>query len=224
MRLWTCINDANDKTGNGLHGTPTNVSWVASTIGNAASFNGTTSKIDIANPGDIFDGKTLTVAAWIYRDGTSGTAYPRIIDRVYNGQFSCYVREASNCMGMAIKGVGGTADLTIVSPENSTPVNTVLHCVWCYNGTQVLTYINGVLAATTAANYGVLAASVSAIRVGDRADGTNRKFKGWINDLRVWGRVLPIEEIAAIYNFGRGTDEMEPWRRDDSGLFLRRAA
>jgi hypothetical protein len=204
--------DANDASGNGRHGTPTSVSWVAGKIGNAASFNGTTSLIDVANPGGVLDGKPLTVCAWLSRNGASGTTYPRVIDRVYNGQFTCYVSDNNNNLCMAVKGIYSSGDyfgLDGTVPSDGTPT----HAAWVYNGSQILTYINGTLAGTQIAPHGLLYASTSAIRIGDRMDGSNRKWKGWIDDLRVYDEALPAWQIAAIWNFGRGTSEMQPWQR-----------
>jgi hypothetical protein len=210
---WYKLNgDANDASGNGRHGTPTSVSWVAGKVGGAAGFNGMTSLIDVANPGSVLDGKPLTVCAWLSRNGTSGTIYPRVIDRVYNGQFACYVNESGNSLGMAVKGIYSSGDyygLDGTVPSDGTPT----HVAWVYNGSQILTYINGTLAGTQTANHGLLYASTSAVRIGDRMDGSNRKWKGWIDDLRVYDEVLPAWQIAAIYNNGRGSGELQPWQR-----------
>jgi hypothetical protein len=200
--------DVADASGNGRHGTPTNVSFVAGKIGQAASFNGTTSKIDVANPGDVFDGKLLTVCSWLSRNGASGTVGPRVVDRVFNGQFAVQVRDDTNRMALAAKCVGGTFDITYLD-GTVPPDGTATHATWVYTGTQILTYINGSLVGTQSANYGVLIASTSAMRIGDRVDGTNRKWKGWMGDLRIYNEALPAWKIQAIANDRRG--RYAPW-------------
>ena len=200
-----------DTSGNGNHGTPTDVSFVAGKIGQAGSFNGTTSLIDVANPGNVLDGKLLTVCAWVYRNGVSGNTYPRVVDRVYNGQFACYVKDFDGLMGMAVKGVGGSIDYSAGFAGSAIPLSTWTHCAWVYDGTQIIAYVNGVQKTPAAANYGVLYASTSAIRIGDRMDGTNRKWKGPLDDVRIHDEVLPGWKIWELCH--PPSEEAEPWQR-----------
>jgi hypothetical protein len=212
MILWTCLNDSGDKSGNGFNGTDTDISWVAGKVGNAASFNGTTSKIDIANPGNVLDGKLLTVAFWL-NIGSGGAAdYRNVVDRVYNGQFACNIAYVSSAwvMRFAVKGVSGSGINNI--PNTGLPTGEWVHVAYVYDGSVVMGYVNGVYKGSLTLAYGVLYASTAAARLGQRHDGLN-KFGGLLNDVRIADEVVPVEEILAIVNFGKGTAELEPWQR-----------
>lgn len=59
--LWHLDNTSSDATANGYNGTPTDISYTTGTLGSAASFNGTTSKIDLPS----FTATDTTLVAWI---------------------------------------------------------------------------------------------------------------------------------------------------------------
>jgi len=202
----TAVVDSASGGNNGIAARNTEDFDATGKIDSALNFNGTTDLVDIANPGSGLDGGYLTVCAWIYRNGVSGTSFPRVIDRVYNGQFSCYIRESDNRMGVAIKGVDATLDWGTLSAENSVPVSTWKHCAWVLRSTGLYAYVDGVLAGSyTASVPGVLFASASALRIAERVDGTGRQLKGQIEDLRVYASVLTLGQIKAIHDSGRGT-------------------
>ena len=64
---------------NGYNGTDTNVTYVSGKIGKAASFNGTSAKVTIANNATLQITDNLTLCAWIK---TESTGEQRIIINV----------------------------------------------------------------------------------------------------------------------------------------------
>lgn len=191
-----------DSSGNGYDGTSvrnTDLMAAAGKVRGALDFNGTTDKVDVANPGSVLDGTYLTVMAWVYRNGTSGTTYPRIVDRVYNGQFALYITESGSHIGVALKASSGTVDYPTLSSTDAVPVNTWVHVALVVRSTGISVYANGVDVGTGSV-VGTLAASASAIRIGERVDaGTARTFKGYIDDVRIYNEALTAAQIQAIY-------------------------
>ncbi|MBF4483817.1 LamG-like jellyroll fold domain-containing protein [Flavobacterium sp. CSZ] len=70
-----------------------------------------------------------------------------------------------------------------------------------YNGTKVSLYVNGVFVSEKNA---ALNTTNNLFRIGKRISGdtTNEYFKGEIDDIGIWNRVLTPEEISAMYTPG----------------------
>jgi hypothetical protein len=154
----------------------------------------------ISNPGAVLDGGYISCSAWIKVDDYD-SSFPRIIDRVYNGQFSFYVNTTGPNLAVALNTVGTDVDENIGGCVISTDV--WQHVGFSYDGETIRGYINGVLCGTNPTPSGVLANSTSDIRIGQRVDGTlNREWDGRIDDPRIYNRVLTGAEFKILYNQG----------------------
>jgi hypothetical protein len=201
------LSDANDSSGNGRNGAATDVSYVAGKLGQAASFNGTTS---IINCGSEFIGTSaLTIAAWIFLngwgEGTAGSESGRILD---NGKTLLWVQH-------------NTGDLRFSRDGGTTPpqsANTISLSSWIHvavtstaSGTTNF-YVNGFLSGTANQAAGTPAAGTTNVCLGNRL-ATDRAFNGLLDDVRIYNEILPDWKIQAIFNFGKGSDLCEPWQR-----------
>ena len=92
-----------------------NPAWTPGKFGAGLDLDGTGDYIAIANPGSVFDGKHLTIVAWVYVDALVNS-WPRIIDRVYNGQFTLYVTANFSQLTWALATAGGNVDYGTNSP------------------------------------------------------------------------------------------------------------
>lgn len=196
-----------DKSGQGNNGTVTGATPTVGKISQGMSFDGSDDLVNITNPGSVLDGKNLTISAWIYPKRSS-TSYPRIIDRVYNGQFAFYIADIGfRSLSWALCTTGGCVDHGNGAPSNSINFNQWQHVVLTWDGTNVSTYVNNVLIETYGAGLsGGLSNSTYNIRIGQRVDaGSNRDFNGSIDDVRIYNRALSAGEIKRLYNMGAGT-------------------
>lgn len=166
-------------------------------IGEGACFDGMNDDyVSIANPGNILDGKNLTVSAWVYQTSL-GTA-SRVVDRTYNSQFATYISSTGN-MGGSID--GATADSDGVFTGCDTTLNEWMYLTWIYNSVGMYGYINGVYCGGSIVAEGALDVSTSAIRIGQRVDGTlNRGWNGSIDEVMIFNIALNNAQILAIYN------------------------
>lgn len=81
---------------------------------------------------------------------------------------------------------------------------TFQHVVAIYdgaNGTKL--FINSVLVGSTATSY-VLPNIANAMQIGGNPQASGRGWDGMIDDVGIWNRALTTQEIASIYNGGRG--------------------
>jgi len=168
------------------------------------SFNGAGGYLEAANPGSVLNGKFITVSAWI-RHVAAGTSYPRIIDRVYNGQFCVYVYESGMQIGAALKNAAGSSvDRSQLGAVNGVVTGAWQHVAVTWDGSAMRSYIGGAADGVGYAFAGTgLANSTSIVRIGQRADGSNRDWEGNLCHVAVFDRVLTTTEIAALYAVGK---------------------
>jgi hypothetical protein len=171
------------KTGGGLYLTTTDSAYVASS--------------SVLNPANGF-----TVMFWVKPDFTMGDT-ALIVSKGNSNASGWYCRKVANASGTnkILFNMGGT---TVTSPS-------LTDLAWSHiavvadagSNRQLEMYVNGVqVAASTAA---AVATSNSAnLLLGYASPGAlaGAKFKGTLDDVRVYGRELPGHDIQAIYNFG----------------------
>ena len=191
-----------DVSGRGENGTLAGVpDWTVTANGHALDFDGTNDYVALDNPGDILDGRHISVSGWIYGD-TWSNSYPRVLDRIYNGQFAFYIVASDNEMTWALCTASGNVDY-VRNGTASISTGVWNHCVWSYDGITMRMYINGTLRdASSVGIGGGLDASSAAICIGDRS-AHDRKFDGRITNLGLWCRGLVASEIQQLH--------AEPW-------------
>jgi hypothetical protein len=104
--------------------------------------------------------------------------------------------------------ITGSATGAWVTIKNSCPLNQWQHVVFTYNGSGNVNgskgYYNGAYAVTggNVAISGNLYGA-SGLRFGSHAGGTARFFDGFIDEVRIYNRVLSADEIALLYRMGK---------------------
>jgi len=182
----------------GHHGTIVGPTWTDSPYGPALEFDGSDDYVS-ADPDSSLDGKYLTVTA-VLNHALAGTGWPRIVDRVYNGQFAWYVREASLTLGFAVAGESGSFDDAYVSSSNAVVSGQWHHYAVSYDGDYARAYRDGVEYGAKTHAVGPLATSTSELRIGQRSDaGSSRALKGGVACVKIWGRALSVDQIRADY-------------------------
>jgi len=184
-----------------IYGNPV---WEANgKIGGAYTFDGVDDYIEISNPGNVLDGESLSISAWIYADDWD-TYFPRIVDRVYDEQFAFYVYGGSNELTWALATAGGDVDY---ANTGTTTISTGewVHVVLTYDQSDVKLYVNGSLEDTYGEGIsGGLDSSSSEIRIGERVeDGEDtRAWDGKIDEVMIFNRSLSEAQVKEIYNSG----------------------
>jgi parallel beta-helix repeat protein len=191
---------AYDASGNGNTGTLTNgLSWIDCLVGKALAFDGSFDYVACGGSltGTVFT--SLSVQAWIKPEESTGSRY--IFYDGSDGEFALWQNE--NACGITVK-LNGVAEKWVVAPE-SIEYNMWQLVTGVFTGSELQIYVNGVLrnTVTVPANGlynpgGTFDPTIGAWT----ASASNHLyyFKGAIDDVNVWSRVLTAAEIGNEFN------------------------
>ncbi|MFY9163328.1 MAG: LamG-like jellyroll fold domain-containing protein [Aquirufa antheringensis] len=189
---------------------------------NALNFDGVNDHVVIDNAGNnstlSFSGTTnFTLEAWVKRENTGGLA---MVISKYEGS-----RGANYYLGFDGDGKPLFARETFpwrATSNNILPVSEWHHIAGVYDGSAMKLYVDGVLNKSENAS-GSLSTSVLAkvaIGTGFTDNGLAYKYKGGVDEVRIWNRARTASEIlnaylaelqgnetglVAYYNFNQGT-------------------
>jgi len=200
----TAATNAADESGGEFNGVPYPTPTNGPTIANGCYlFDGIDDYYQITGSDfSKLNGKSnVTWAAWV-KPVDSGTTFPRILDRVYNGQFAFYVNETFDCIGAAVKPFqGGTPfDQARMTSDSSVTFGAWNHICVTYDGQTLIGYVNGVQRGAEEAPSGQLADSTANMRIGQRTDaGLSRLYEGCIDELIVWTNKLASNQVYDVY-------------------------
>ncbi len=206
--------DANDASGNGNHGTPTDITYPNSKPGlrQAALFNGSSSKIRVASEILPLGLGPWTLATWInlsviyandglFNNGT-GTAA---------GVRTSWLFFADNRMRINIG--DGTSYLAIYSTAGASLSGSWKHLAVTRAADGYINfYLNG-QPHGGGANTKSVPDGYGSSEIGRNYFSNSFIISGLLDDFRVYAEALPLWMIKDIFNFGRGSEECEPWQR-----------
>ncbi|MFN3827124.1 MAG: LamG-like jellyroll fold domain-containing protein [Micavibrio sp.] len=190
-----------DSSGNGNHGTMINMDggtdWVTGRFGNGLDFDGVDDYVNVNAAASINDLTTRTVCAWVYpRAGGTGT-YKHITYKYdSSGQtgWDMYYSGSAQSQG----GVG------YIEPSGQVTNNQWQHFCVTSDGVNLEGYKNGVNT-TPGGNDGGWGsagsdAAYNLIIGGGTGSDAGDPFYGIIDELRIYNRVLTLEEIQTLAN------------------------
>jgi len=166
----------------------------------AASFNGSSSKIDLPNLG-ISGAGTRTISAWVNTNSLSGA----------QTIFQFGTSAAKERFGFAIDTAGKVYveyyGRDAITSSAYITVNNWFHVAATYNGGAIETgtntqiYVNGVAAdmTTTGSSTGAAATGNSDYGIGYRRASSSQYFNGSIDQLRVYSSALTAEQIYDLW-------------------------
>ncbi|MBI4092477.1 MAG: LamG domain-containing protein, partial [Candidatus Kerfeldbacteria bacterium] len=173
-----------------LSGTP---AWTttAGKVGNALVFDGTD---DYATVGNL-DTNTVSLAMWVKRDRATAGDFDRLLLSVSNNGWGLHFANDNTLQftKVGVSNVNSTGTITDTSGWH--------HVAVTYDGSNARFYIDGVLDATQA--YSVTFDSSSGnYTIGSR--GAAEYFDGNLDEVRVYNRVLPADDIRELYQRNLG--------------------
>jgi hypothetical protein len=188
-----------DSSGNGLTGTINGATWVtAGKYGKALSFNGTSNWVTVADSSLLHLTSGMTLEAWVYPTA-SATNWSTAVLKERGTTSLAYALYAADGAAKPPAGYidkSGT-DYNATGTANL-PLNTWTYLAATYNGSAVMLYVNGTLAASRSVS-GSIASSTSPLRIG----GNNvwgEYFKGMIDEVRVYNAALAAAQITTDMN------------------------
>jgi len=207
-----------DLSGNNLTGTIVGATWTTGgKYGNALSFNGTSSYVDLGNPAVLQMTGNMTIEAWVKAAATPADDGQIVAksDSTSGWQLKTSHDSGPQTFAMAVTSSSATRGQRYSTTTCS--LNTWYHIAGVYNtaaGTLDI-YVNGVL------NSGTLRGSIPTsnrnaavnVNIGRRAGGYY--FNGVIDEVRIYNRALSPTEIQSDMNTplvggGSPTDTQSP--------------
>lgn len=201
VAYWSAENDYVDATGNGNNGTPTSITFTTGKIGNAFLFNANGD--NISTPLVLTPNNDLSYSAWVYTDGTTGEFRTIMSDsnagftvghtfnwEPTNSHLVCYSR--------------GSTNFSTASSSNSITTNTWHYAVFTYNAAtnDAKIYIDGSADGTSSGTPSSSAGGT--FKLGQMGDFNDREWRGRLDEMGVWNRVLSPSEITELWNSGSG--------------------
>lgn len=176
--------DGNDSSGNGRNLTTTSLTFTGGKIGNAASFNGSTSQAVCAGFPQIL---TLTAAAWV-KTSSPGSSYRAIVQQ--DSKWGLYLVN-SVLQGLDQGGSGFHSTGVNIATGNWTHV--ALTCnSGVASGTKV--YVNGSAVLTYTAT---IPTGTASLYVGSYP---GQVINGLLDEVKIFNTVLSAAEVLALYN------------------------
>ncbi len=182
-------------------------------------FDGVDDYIDCSANASLQPTTAITLSTWFMIPSGSlhyGTDTVISQDHVpYGGLYNGYyldVTIASNGYLYSIFGLGdGSSETKLIVNTNSggTPpyvADTWYHFVGTWDGSDMVTYINGVALGTTAFTGPITYDATEETFIGRRGHGQSRYFVGNIDEVSIWNTALSGANVATLYNSGTPTD------------------
>ncbi|MFA6552511.1 MAG: LamG domain-containing protein [Candidatus Paceibacterota bacterium] len=200
------VNNVADSSGHGntgylqlgtLGNKATSTAKVAGKIGQAMKFDGVDDRILLSS--DPINVATTTISMWIKANSYGGGNQGRLLTNSNTTGF--YFRLASTNNRFNFSSNGGVNDAS--SAIGSGVLNKWLHVVVTRTAMGVANiYINGILNGTANQDSGTPTAASTSLFIGSNF-GKTTSFNGFLDDVRVYNRVLSASEIKKLYNLGR---------------------
>lgn len=200
---WKAENNANDSVGTN-HGTLMNgATYATGMVGQAFSFDGVDDYVNVGNASSLKPAQ-FTLDAWV-----KATAFPRHYNVVVTHGFSTGV------VNPYFLGFDSNGTLQFITYHNSIGTHITVapgpiaanewhHIAATFDGTTKKLYIDGGLVASDTVSYAIVYDDTPVL-IGediDRGSPAGIPFSGLIDEVEIFNRALPTEEIAAIYNAG----------------------
>lgn len=206
VSYWPLDGNSNDSKGSN-NGTDTAITYnasyaVQSNFGQGASFNGSSSKIDLPNLG-VSGSSARTISGWFYVPSISASMYLYCSGKGSdNTNFSLSVTNAVNNSQLYLY----CNNNDYYTGVNTVPLNQWFHMTLVYDGGTLSTstvhfYINGVSLSSTKAGTGNAAANTtnSDYSIGYYRIGNSNFFNGYSDDVAIFNRALSASEVNELY-------------------------
>jgi len=204
----TIVNDSSGYNNTGmLIGNP---SWVDGKYGKALSFDGIDDYIVIPDSPSLRV-QTFSLEAWIYMDKRPyqhGTFHSGIINKLHylggasKGYKLQFDRSTETDDHLVLSIGDGNVQIKLIEYNsiNDLTLNRWHHVVGTYDGSTANLYIDGELKSSSSPGMYVIAHDDTPLVIGSEYHASSIvKFKGLIDDVRIYNRVLSIEEVKAHY-------------------------
>ena len=211
VAYWSFTGNANDESGNAHHGTVYGASLTEDRFGNpdaAYQFDGVNDYIGIA-PSSLVDNETtVTLSFWLKRDDADDYGLP--IHCGNQGRYGVHISKDSVRVNVTTNSnFDGSAPSEFATSKVYFDQEQWSHIVFKYNGANLKLYVNSKLEDEVFAEGNIWTAQSSYLAFGVYMLFNNPShgyYKGKLDDVRLYNKVLSDDEIASIYQYNRCSD------------------
>lgn len=188
--------NALDSSGNEITGTPTNVTITTGLIGNARSFNGSSSFLSLPATKKL-DQQKFSIEAWLYSANFSqnGFIFEKTTNGSVNTQYSCFFETASGIVFRTYNTTPTIDNLIVTLATADIKNNQWNHLACVYDGTTKKIYVNGKEVATKDYSQTLQTNAAGTSIIGAYGSGTAYFFNGLIDEVRISNSARSPEEI-----------------------------
>jgi fibronectin type 3 domain-containing protein len=198
-----------DASGNNNAGTLQGATWTtAGKYGNALSFNGSTSYVDLGNPASLQLTGSMTWSAWVKAAVNPADDGQIIAKSNNNAGWQLKTSRDTGVQTFSVAVSSGNNSRTQRNSLTQRALNTWYYVAGAYDASArtLNIYVNGVL------DNGLLTGTVPAsqvnqnvnVNIGRRTGGTGFYFNGVIDEVRIYNRALSQAEVQADMNMPIG--------------------
>ncbi len=202
-----------DVSGNGNDGTCNLASGYCPTFTSSGKYNGAydfdgvDDYVQYSNFNYVGSDGTVTISVWVNLESlTDDGGIVDIAPQAQSNAFKLGLDASNNIMIQTNFGDSPGGSVIFI---NSPSLGTWYHYVGVYNGTNLIAYVDGVLA-----NSDVLTGPSSAsvpVTIGDDTDGANRFLNGSIDEVRIYNRALSASEVQELYMSNLNKYDTDKW-------------
>ena len=192
-----------DLSGNGNNGTfgaSTAAPTFSSSNGGCIVFDGSNDYIDCGSSVEQLS-TGITVAAW-YKAATIGKVWDMIVTRG-SGGFNLRYNNNTRFPHFCININGIFIDQGEYSTSIQVPDEQWTYLVGVYDGSQVITYVNGISAGSYSIS-GSISSNTNSVLIGKKVDSNSYNFDGSIASVKMYNRGLYQNEIQQNYHATKG--------------------
>jgi len=205
-------NSAEDSKGT-ADGSETDIEYRFGRYGQAAVFNGSSSKINIGNQSFFIGNNDYTLSMWFNPKNTSGTSAEVLVmergSSSYLSPIELWLRQpnnSSNAQKLQF-GIGGSGTtITYIYSSNTYTVNNWNFVAVKISGTTMSITLNGT--ETTGTYSGTRPTISNSIRFGNDylANQNDFPFEGYLDQIRIFSSALTPSQVSQLYNEKPETD------------------
>ncbi|NJP70685.1 LamG domain-containing protein [Streptomyces sp. C1-2] len=178
----------------GIPGTPS---------GKAASFDGTSSRIEAVTSNTFYNDKSWSVEAWFKCGATLANDYNTIVRRGSGGSYVLLrVRGSSNTNPNRVEAYvsTGSGSVTLITATNTVNDNAWHHVVMTADGSTIRLYLDGSQKDSKTYPAGTVAIATSQF-IG-AAESLSEWFSGSLDEVAFYGAALSAQRVTDHYNAG----------------------
>lgn len=188
---------ARDLSGKGNAGKIYGARYVKIQKGYALEFDGKDDYVEVPDSDSLKITDMITVEAWINSRDLSGAVIGKNGFSTYRANYMILLQPAD--LSFYVNCFGEEKYVRVKSSPIAT--NKWYQIVGTYDGADIKVYINGVLKGTNNVGKFVIGTHNNPLYIGANyyADSVGASFKGLIDDVKIYNRTLPGEEIVSSY-------------------------